>query len=156
MSTTAIKISIRKYIAAFNSARDFSEAEPLFDSLYKEDFTLAAKAYNEDHTKYRVRNVSREQVKEKQSELFSKGGEVTLVHFRKIGIRCVDVEFRLKDDDEDRTVRVVCSVEDGKLASAAQVDTVVSALMERFANDVHMVGALAKFFLWNHEEVLVR
>ena len=105
MSAFDIEMCIRQ-ISSFNRAKDFNETEQLFDSIYH-DFTLEVKSYNEDHAKYKVQTVSREQMKKNYLEFFSKEGKLTLVHFRRIGINCIDLEFLTKENKEDSTICAV-------------------------------------------------
>ena len=73
-------------------------------------------------------------MKEAHKAYLAKGSKVRIVHFRKIGLNCVDVEATLTNEEEERTVRIVFSIEDGKLAHGEEVDTLPSVFMARFAS----------------------
>ena len=127
--------AFRQYAAAFDGTKkDFSEVEPLFDALYHNNFTAEKKVYNKEHDKYRIQQVKRDEVKEAHKAYLAKGSKVTIVHYRKIGLNCIDVEACLTSAEEERTVRIVFSIEDGKLAHGEEVDSLPSVFMARFAS----------------------
>ena len=143
--------ALRQYLAAFDGTpKDFSEVEPLFDALYHQDFASTQKLYNKDHhlelsDKYGYEVSTRDEVKEMHADLLSKGSSVTLLHFRKVGLNCIDVEFRLTNEEEDTNSRVIYSIEDGKLASAREVDSFTSIVRARCASDLRLWRVFGKY-----------
>ena len=142
MSTTC-EAALRSYFAAFDGTKkqDFSDVEPLFDALFSKNFTLVLK----DHASYVSiadtfygMTLSRDQVKDDHANKLSKGTTLTLIHFRKIGLDCVDVQFALKNEDEDKVIRAVFTIEDNKIVKAVNVDdTFVSVLKAKCSSAFH-------------------
>lgn len=117
---------------AFNGAKeDFSEVEPEFDALYHNDFTLKLKEWkapapeteiNEKFaTAHDGKTLSRDEVKKFHASLVEKGTKITLIHFRKIGLDCLDVQLHIKYEEEERDVRIVYSIQNNKLVMAHEV-----------------------------------
>ena len=129
---TTCESSFRRYITAFNGAKkDFSEVEPEFDALYHKDFTLKLKEWkapkpetdiNEKFaTAYDGKTLSRDEVKTFHASLLEKGTKITLIHFRKIGLDCLDVQLHFKNEEEERDIRIVYSIQNNKLVMAHEV-----------------------------------
>ena len=95
--------------------------------------------------KYGYITLSCEEVKAMHVKYSSKASKITLVHYRRIGIDCVDVKFQVKNDEEERIARLVYSIEDEKLATAREVDSFTSVLRARCASDIRLISVLGKY-----------
>eukprot|EP01083_Nonionella_stella_P075503 205300_1 len=104
---TTCEASFRQYITVFDGTkREFSEVEQTkFDNLFHKDFTMTIKTTE-----------AYESIKE--DCYYGK----MIIHFRKIGLDCLDVQFRVQNEDEDKVTRVVYTIEDGKIIWAQVVD----------------------------------
>ena len=129
---TTCEAAFRRYITAFNGAKDFSEVEPEFDALFHKDFTLKLKEWKAPKpdtdindkflTAYDGKTLSRDEVKKFHASHLEKGTKITIIHFRKIGLHCLDVQLHFKnEDDEERDVRIVYSIQKNKLVMAHEV-----------------------------------
>ena len=142
MSTTC-EAALRSYFAVFDGSKreDFSYIEPLFDALYAKNFTLVLKnddAYTSTASIFYGMTLSRDQVKDDHAKKLSKGTKLTLIHFRKIGLNCVDVQFALKNEDEDIVIRAVLTIEDNKIVKATVVnDSFFSVLKAKCSSAYH-------------------
>lgn len=111
------ELALRQYIAAFDGTNDLSPAEfkSRFDNVYHKDFIFVPKderVIGGDgmmHLKARS-PLTREEVFQQDSELYARGLQVTLIHFRKIGLGCIDIKLRLVNGKEKSTVRVVTEI----------------------------------------------
>ena len=131
--------TLRKYLTTFDGKKkDFTpEVEHLFDSLYHEKFVLI---FSDG------KKATRENVKEMHAGYLAKGAKLTLLHFRKIGFECVDVEFHIKCEDEDKPIRLVFSIEDNKLAMSQVVnDSLLSIMKARCASNFRLFTVLGKY-----------
>lgn len=143
MSTTC-EAALRSYFAVFDGSKreDFSNIEPLFDALYAKNFTLVLKddaSYTSTSSDiFYGMTLSRDQVKDDHANKLSKGTKLTLIHFRKIGLNCVDVQFALKNEDEDIVIRAVFTIEDDKIVKATVVnDSFFSVLKAKCSSAYH-------------------
>ena len=149
---SATESSLRKYLKTFNGTEtEFSEEQDqLFNALFHDKFNKTTEVYNKDREenlgdKYSYKKVNREEVKAMHAKYSSEASKITLVHYRKIGIDCVDVEFQVKNGEGERNVRVVFSIEDEKFVTARDVDSVTSVLRARLASDIHFFGMIGKY-----------
>ena len=103
----------RSYITAFNDAKDFSEVESEFDALFHEDFTLLQDGST----------LNRDEVKKFYASLLEKGTKITIIQCRKIGfgVDILDVQFRIKNEDEEQDVRIFYLVQQNKLTKAEEI-----------------------------------
>ena len=77
-------------------------------------------------------------MKDDHANKLSKGTTLTLIHFRKIGLDCVDVQFALKNEDEDKVIRAVFTIEHNKIVKAVNVDdTFFSVLKAKCSSAFH-------------------
>lgn len=119
MSSYQFELALRQYVAAFDGGSTNKKISPeefktLFDNLYHKDFTYITK----DGLK-----LTREQVYEREVQKLADGGTtVTLVHFRKIGLDCMDVKLGIVNGDEKRTVRAVSTISAGKAVISKEID----------------------------------
>ncbi len=97
--------ALRKYIAAFDGTNDVSTAEfkSRFDNLHHKCFTLLLRSKD---------LLTREEVFEFEASKLANGTKVTLVHFKKISLDCVDIKIKLShlNDEENTTVRLVTAI----------------------------------------------
>eukprot|EP01083_Nonionella_stella_P075502 205299_1 len=132
---TTCEASFRQYITVFDGTkREFSEVEQTkFDNLFHKDFTMTIKtteAYESiKEDCYYGKMITRDElIAIHENLLWRRKGiidlwtKATLIHFRKIGLDCLDVQFRVQNEDEDKVTRVVYTIEDGKIIWAQVVD----------------------------------
>ena len=108
------ELALRQYIAAFDGTNDLSPAEfkSRFDNVYHKDFIFVPKderVIGGDgmmHLKARS-PLTREEVFQQDSKHYASGHKVTLIHFRKIGLDCIDIKLCFVDGKEESTVRDV-------------------------------------------------
>ncbi|KAL7549395.1 hypothetical protein ACHAWF_012664 [Thalassiosira exigua] len=104
---------LRRYIDAFDGTKkDFSEVEHLFHALHHKRFTRTTKD---------GRALTREDLKKTHSELLSKGARVTLVHFRAFGEDYMDLQVRIESEDEDKLVRWVFLIQNGRFRATNSI-----------------------------------
>ena len=102
-------VALRQYFSAMDGTkRDFSEVENLFDALFHDKFELASPCRKEI--------ASRDRVKEIHMNLFSMGTKATIIHLERIGLDSIEVKFLQKNDRENKSLHIVHTIEDGKLA----------------------------------------
>ena len=125
---TTCEASFRQYITVFDGTnREFSEVEQTkFDNLFHKDFTMTIKT-NEAYESikddcYYGKMITRDELIAIHEKSLAKGTNTTLIHFRKIGLDCLDVQFRVQNEDEDKVIRVVYTIQDGKIIWAQVVD----------------------------------
>ena len=115
--------NLKQYFAAFEaSKRDFSEVEPLFDSLYHEDFTFISKD---------GKTLNRDDVKELHAGCYSMGIKLQSFTFKRIASDSIDVLFRsesLEGGDRDNIVHAVYSIEDNKVTKCEVVNECFSSV----------------------------
>eukprot|EP01083_Nonionella_stella_P044641 120169_1 len=129
--------ALRKYFAAFDGTKEnFSEVENLFGALYHGEFTLVL---TDGQT------LSRTAAKEMHAGYLAKGSKITLIHLRHIGLDCIDVKFRIESDEDVQIVRLVYSIEDGKLARAQIVESFGSVLKAKCASAFRVYNVMHKY-----------
>ena len=129
MSSYQFELAFRQYIAAFDGTNDLSPAEfkTLFDKVHHKDLTYRLtdeKVIGRDrimHLKART-PLTREEIFELHSKHYASGQKVTLIHFRKIGMDCIDIKVRLVIGEEETIVRVVNTISDGQVALSQEMD----------------------------------
>ena len=102
--STQFETALRKYIAAYDSSNGVSAAEfkSRFDNLHHKCFTLLLRSKD---------LLTREEVFELEASKLANGTKVTLVHFKKISLDCVDIKIKLSHlNDEENTLRLVTAV----------------------------------------------
>lgn len=129
MSTYQFELAFRQYVAAFDGTNDLSPAEfkSLFDNVHHKDFN-----YRPKDDKFRGGNgmihvkakapLTREEIFQLHSKHYASGQKVTLIHFRKIGLDCIDIKVRLVTGKEDTTVRVVNTISGGQVVLSREID----------------------------------
>ena len=89
----------RQYLAAFDGKKkDFSEVEHLFDALFHQNFCDAIH-YRQEAPQ------TREQMKTLHARYFAMGTKATLIYYRRVGLKTIDVSYRLFNDEEDVVTR---------------------------------------------------
>jgi hypothetical protein len=127
-----VEATFRRYIAIYDGTKkDFQEeAEPFYDELFHTKFTLTTKPMKEDHhDKFDLhfrhgKTLTREESKASHANHLAIGTKITIIHFKfkQVSPFIVDVKFNLKNDLEDKDIRVVYSVEDDKLLTGQEVE----------------------------------
>uniref|UniRef100_A0A7S2LYG3 Uncharacterized protein n=1 Tax=Skeletonema marinoi TaxID=267567 RepID=A0A7S2LYG3_9STRA len=109
------ELALRQYIAAFDGNNNISPAKfrTRFDNLYHKDFNFLSK-----HGK----TLTREEVYEREASKLANGTKVTLIHFRKIGLDCIDVKLGLVNGKEERTIRAVTTITDRQAVTSKEID----------------------------------
>lgn len=131
MSTYQFELAFRQYVAAFDGTNDLSPAEfkSLFDNVYHKDFNCSSKdekvlggddMMHLKATQLKLR--TREEIFQFHSKHYASGQKVTLIHFRKIGLDCIDIKVRFVTGKEDFTVRVVHTISGGQVVLSRDID----------------------------------
>jgi len=72
--------------------------------------------------------------------------KVHLIHYRRIGLDCVDVKFHVLTHGEEKAIRVIYTIEDEQLCKAKEVDdSFISVIKARCASDFHVWTVLGKY-----------
>jgi len=69
--------------------------------------------------------LTREEVYEREASKLASGTKVTLIHFRKIGLDCIDIKLGLVECGEEdctSTVRVVTTITAGQAVTSKEID----------------------------------
>jgi len=125
-----VEATFRRYIAIYDGAKkDFSEeAEPFYDELFHPNYSLTTKPMKEDHhDKFDLhfrhgKTLNRDESKASHANHLSIGTSIELIHFKQVSPFIVDVKFNLKNDLEDKNIRIVYSVEDDMLLKGQEVE----------------------------------
>eukprot|EP01083_Nonionella_stella_P162162 532110_1 len=112
-----VEATFRRYIAIYDGTKkDFEEeAEPFYDELFHQKYSLTTKPMKEDHhdkfdLHFRLgKTLTRDESKESHANHLAIGTKITIIHFKQVSHFIVDVKFHLKNDLEDRDIRVVYS-----------------------------------------------
>ena len=134
-SSTICEANLRAYLLAFDgNKRDFSSVENLFDVLFHEDFAFTFKdgstpnpntIINEKYANINYgKTIDREEVKTYHAKLLSGGTKIQLIHYRKIGLGCIDVEMKIinKEEGMERLIREVYSIQSNKFIRCIRVN----------------------------------
>ncbi|KAL7497744.1 hypothetical protein ACHAWT_007259 [Skeletonema menzelii] len=124
------ELALRQYIAAFDGTNNnISSAEfrSRFDNLYHKDFTFRPKdgkiMGKDGFTAVKSKDpLTREEVYEKEARKLASGTKVTLIHFRKIGLDCVDIKLGLANGEEESTIRVVTTITAKQAVVSREID----------------------------------
>ena len=116
--SSKFELALHQYIDAFNGNNNVFPAafKAHFDNLVHKDFTLLSMD---------GRTISREEVYEREVQKFTSGvTKMTLIHFKKIGVGCVDVKLGLVCAGTERTFRTVSTVcrYTGKIVKSKVID----------------------------------
>ena len=127
MSSYQFELAFRQYVAAFDGTNDLSPAEfkTLFDKVHHKDLTYRTdeKVIGKDGMMhFKAKELTREEIFALHSKHYASGQKVTLIHFRKIGMDCIDIKVRLVIGEEETIVRVVNTISDGKVALSQEMD----------------------------------
>jgi hypothetical protein len=123
------ELALRQYIAAFDGTNSNSPAEfqSRFDNLYHKDFTFFpkdGKTMGQDgFTTIKSKEpLTREEVFEREASKLANGTKVTLIHFRKIGLDCIDIKLGVVNGEEEGTVRVVTTISAKQAVVSREID----------------------------------
>ena len=120
--------TLRQYLAAFDGTKtEFSEVENLFDALYHENFTISTKEGKRE---------SRDTANQIAARKLALDYEVTIIHWKRIELSCVDIKYRLVNKTEDTTTRLVFNTLDTKIMRA-------STLNAKCKSDILLLGCPA-------------
>lgn len=147
MSSSNVEAALRRYYTSYDGTpKQFEEVEALFDSVYHENFTL----FLNDNGDYidpvrgnlvgRETILDRDAVKKFHASYLTKGAKVTLIHFRRIGLDCVDVQFKVesKSKGDTREFRMVYTIEDNQIVRSQEVnDNFFSVLRAKCSSGLH-------------------
>ena|SRR6056300_334369 len=130
MSSYQFELALRKFIAAFDGTNSISQADfqSRFDNLYHKDYTFQPKKENvrgEDGliTIKTQAPLTRNEVFEVWSNKLASGTKMTLIHFRKIGLDCIDVKVRqVTGQEEENTLRVISTLSDSQVVVSREID----------------------------------
>jgi hypothetical protein len=123
------ELALRQYIAAFDGTNNISPAEfqTRFDNLYHKDFTFLPKnektmRENGFTTIKSKEPLSREEVFEREASKLTDGTKMILIHFRKIGLDCIDIKLGIVNGKEESTVRVVTTISEKQAVVSREID----------------------------------
>lgn len=126
--------ALREYLAPFDGTnKDFLEVVQLFSSVFHEKTVFDAKFALVLKNR---KTLTRDDIKELYVSHLSKGSKIKLLHFKRIGLNCIDVQVQVGNEKENDVVRMVYSIEDNKIVKARQVvdDCLFSVAKARFTN----------------------
>jgi hypothetical protein len=109
------------YISAFDGTCSISTAEfqSRFDNVFHDDFTFHCinDASKEPST------LTREEVYVNEVTTWADGTKMALIHFRRIGLDCIDIKLRLAVNGENESIsRVFLTITDDKAINAKEID----------------------------------
>eukprot|EP00984_Skeletonema_dohrnii_P026154 scaffold15452_cov102-Skeletonema_dohrnii-CCMP3373.AAC.2 len=110
------ELALRQYIAAFDGTNNITPAEfqTRFDNLYHKDFTFLSKD---------GKTLTREEVYKREASKLANGTKVTLIHFRKIGLDCIDIKLGLVNGGEEHAVaRFVTTITAKQAVTSKEID----------------------------------
>ena len=109
------ELALHKYIAAFDGMKGISTAEfkSRFDNLHHKYFNFVPRSKD---------LLTREEVFELEAARLANGTKVTLVHFRKLSLDCVDIMLRLVSGKEQTTVRVVTVITANQAVASREIE----------------------------------
>eukprot|EP00984_Skeletonema_dohrnii_P033853 scaffold31840_cov67-Skeletonema_dohrnii-CCMP3373.AAC.1 len=109
------ELALRQYIAVFDGTNNIPPAkfQTRFDNLYHKNFTFLSKDGN---------TLTREEVYEREASKLANGTKVTLIHFRKIGLDCIDIKLGLVNGGEEHAVRFVTTITAKQAVTSKEID----------------------------------
>ena len=119
MSSYQFELAFCQYIrAVFKSLYDNAHHKD-FNYLPKDEKVIGGDGMM--HLKA-VTPVTREEIYQLHSKHYASGQKVTLIHFRKIGLDCVDIKVRPVNGEEETTVRVVNTLSNSQVVLSREID----------------------------------
>ena len=111
------------YISAFDGTCSISTAEfqSRFDNVFHDDFTFHYCNSNDDASKT-SRTLTREEVYVNEAATLANGTKMTLIHFRRIGLDCIDIKLRLVNGKNESISRVFLTITDDKAIKSKEID----------------------------------
>eukprot|EP00984_Skeletonema_dohrnii_P011336 scaffold4515_cov124-Skeletonema_dohrnii-CCMP3373.AAC.3 len=116
------ELALRKYIAAFDGIKDnisTAEFKSRFDNLHHKYFNFVLVPRSKGLL---TLTLKREEVFELEAARLANGTKVTLVHFRKVSLDCVDIMLRLVSGKEETTVRVVTVITANQAVASREIE----------------------------------
>ena len=108
------------YISAFDGTCSISTAEfqSRFGNVFHDDFIFHC---NNDALK-ESRTLTREEVYVNEAAIRADGTRVALIHFRRIGLDCIDIKLHLVNGENESISRVFLTITDDKAINAKEID----------------------------------
>jgi len=134
--TYTYKPALKAYLDAFDGTpKKFSEVEHLFDKVYHRNFTFSTED-GKIHT--------RKEAKASVARKLALGSKVEVIHWKRIGMSCTDLKYRLVNKEEDTITRVLFNTVSKKIIRAyIHDDTFSSTLKAKTKSDFYYYwGAL--------------
>jgi hypothetical protein len=108
------------YISAFDGTCSISTAEfqSRSDNVFHDDFTFHCinDASKEPST------LTHEEVYVNEVTTWADGTKMALIHFRRIGLDCIDIKLRLVNGENESISRVFLTITDDKAINAKEID----------------------------------
>ena len=109
MSSSNVEAALRRYYTSYDGTpKEFEQVEDLFDTVYHKNFTLFLKDNGDSYVDPvrgnlvgREAILDRDAVKKFHASYLSKGAKVFLIHYRRIGLDCVDVQFKVESSQKE-------------------------------------------------------
>ena len=110
------------YISAFDGTCSISteEFQSRFDNVFHDDFTFFH--CNNDTTLKESRTLTREEVYVNQAAIWADGTKMALIHFRRIGLDCIDIKLHLVNGKKESISRVFLTITDDKAIKSKEID----------------------------------
>ena len=107
------------YISAFDGTCGISTAEfqSRFDNVFHDDFT-----FHTCNNKKESRTLTREEVYVNEAAIWADGTKMTLIHFRRICLDCIDIKLHLVNGENESISRVFLTITDDKAINAKEID----------------------------------
>ena len=134
--TYTYRPALKAYLDAFDGTpKKFSDVEHLFDKVYHRNFTFSTED-GKIHT--------RKEAKASVARKLALGSQVEIIHWKRIGMSCTDLKYRLVNKEEDTITRVLFNTVSKKIIRAyIHDDTFSSTLKAKTKSDFYFYwGAL--------------
>ena len=113
------------YISAFDGTCGISTAEfqSRFDNVFHDDFTFHYCNNDDDaSSKKESRTLTREEVYVNEAAIWADGTKMALIHFRRIGLDCIDIKLCLVNGENESISRVFLTITDDKAIKSKEID----------------------------------
>jgi len=142
------ELAFRQYISAFDGNNEIApgEFQSRFDNVYHKDFTLRPSKAEDSQLPKSKEPLNRDEVFQFHSNILAAGTKVSLIHFRKIGLDCIDYKLLLEKDKEVSTVRVVVTI-------TANGQAVLSKEIDESRALTEVMGAQCANFAYKYQEL---
>jgi len=141
-------------VAYDGTPKEFEQVESLFDATFHEKYTLVRKTGGRKYIDGLRGNMvdegtvlDRDAVKELHASYLKKGTNITLIHYRRIGLDCYDCEFRLQCNSEgiDDVYRVVYTLQGSKIERSREVYNDLDTIKAKCSSALHTFNVLNKY-----------